>query len=166
MGKKIIGIVLILLGLIYLNDNLGLLSRYGITLDMSNIWPLFILIPGIMMEVSYLKQRKNPEILVPGGILTSMGIIFYFDIFTNWIYSEYTWPLYILSVAIGLFQLYIVSRDFVLMGLVMVITAAVILSYVSILYNQFSIVWLNPNLIISIMIILLGLALVIRSRKK
>lgn len=166
MGKKIVGIVLIFLGLIYLNDNLGILSRYGITLNMSTVWPLFILIPGIMMEVSYLKQRKNPEILVPGGILTTLGILFFFDIFSNWIYSEYTWPLYLLSVAIGLFQLYVVNRDFVLMCLVLTIIAAVILSYVSILYNQFSIVWLNPNLIISIMIILLGLALVIRGRKK
>lgn len=166
MGKKIVGIVLIFLGLIYLNDNLGILSRYGITLNMSTVWPLFILIPGIMMEVSYLKQRKNPEILVPGGILTTLGILFFFDIFSNWIYSEYTWPLYLLSVAIGLFQLYVVNRDFVLMCLVLTIIAAVILSYVSILYNQFSIVWLNPNLIISIMIILLGLALVIRSRRK
>lgn len=97
-----IGIVLVVLGI------LGIVSRvlHIHIFSMRNLWPLFVLIPGLCFEFAYFRTRKNPGILVPGGILTTIGFLFVFEIITNWRFAGRTWPIYILAVAIGLFQLY------------------------------------------------------------
>ncbi len=105
MEKKesTVGIILIIIGAIVLVDRIFNLKF----LSMSNFWPLFVLIPGLLFEVSYFVTRRDPGILVPGGILTTIGLLFFFETFTGWQFARDTWPIYPLSVAIGLFQLYL-----------------------------------------------------------
>lgn len=76
-------------------------------IGLQNLWPLFILVPGLLFESSYFSSKKEPGLLVPGGILTTIGLLLLFETFTGWRFSGYTWPIYPLSVAIGLFQLYL-----------------------------------------------------------
>ena len=89
---------------------------FGIVLGISlltdlkfEFWPLFILIPGLIFELSFFNSRKkaDPGLLVPGGILTVIGLLFFFQTLTDWKYNEHLWPVYMLAVAVGLFQLYI-----------------------------------------------------------
>lgn len=102
------GIIFILFGifiLAYKVFNLGFLS-------MGNLWPAFVLIPGLAFEFSYFTSRTNPGILVPGGILTVIGILFFVQQdLIGWEVSDYTWPVYLLAVAFGLFQMYIFSKN-------------------------------------------------------
>lgn len=70
----------------------------------SNFWPLFILITGILLEISFFFLKKEPAILVLAGILTTTGLLFIFETSTNWKYSTETWPIYTFGLAIGLFQ--------------------------------------------------------------
>ncbi len=64
-----------------------------------------MLVPGLSFEVAYFTNRKGPGMLVPGGLLTTLGLLFLFEEITRWQFSAYTWPIYTLAVAIGLFQL-------------------------------------------------------------
>jgi hypothetical protein len=73
----------------------------------SRMWPLFVLIPGLAFELGYFTTRRDAGLLVPGGILTTIGLLFVFETLTGWSFSWLTWPIYPLAVAIGLFQLYI-----------------------------------------------------------
>lgn len=98
----IFGVLLILLGII------GIVSRvFDLRIfHISTLWPLFVLIPGLCFEYAYFNTKRNPGILVPGGILTTIGMLFLFEVFTGWRFAGKTWPIYMLAVAIGLFQLY------------------------------------------------------------
>lgn len=75
----------------------------------NDFWPMIILMIGVGFELAYFIPLKAPGLLVPGGILTTCGLLFFFETMTNWHFAAYTWPVYILSVAIGLFQLYLYS---------------------------------------------------------
>ncbi len=61
------------------------------------IWPLFLLIPGLMFELSYFGSRRNPGVLVPGGILTVYSVFFYFNIITGWNFMDNLWPVFLLG---------------------------------------------------------------------
>lgn len=102
-SNQTIGLVLVLVG-IY-----GILN-YFFHFDlfsMSRLWPIFLLIPGLGFEIGYFSSKKAPGVLVPGGILLTLGCVFLFQTYTNWHFAGYTWPLYVLAPAIGLLQLYI-----------------------------------------------------------
>jgi hypothetical protein len=97
------GSFFIILGIIFLVDRF---YNFGL-LDMSRFWPLFILVPGLMFEAGYFFSRKDPGLLVPGGILTTIGISFLINTLVGWGTFKYTMPLFPLSVSVGLFQLYL-----------------------------------------------------------
>lgn len=73
----------------------------------NDFWVFIVLLVGLSFELGYFLTGRNPGLLVPGGIITTIALLFMFEITTNWRFAEYTWPIYILSVAIGLFQLYL-----------------------------------------------------------
>jgi hypothetical protein len=97
------GLILIALGVMFILQNVFGYNMFS----MEKLWPIFVLIPGLSFEFGYFTTRRNPGVLVPGGILTTIGGLFFFETYTNWMFSEYTWPIYILAVAVGLFQLYL-----------------------------------------------------------
>ena len=92
---------------------------FGVVLGISlltdlkfEFWPLFVLIPGLVFEISFFSSSKKSDtgVLVPGGILTVIGLLFFFETITDWEYTAHTWPVYLLAVAVGLFQLYIFGK--------------------------------------------------------
>lgn len=98
----VLGSILILLGAAFLLTNLGFIS-----FSWSYVWPLFLLIPGVYMHFSFFSGLdKNPGILVPAGILTTYGILFYANVLLGWHYMAELWPLFIIGIAVGLFELY------------------------------------------------------------
>lgn len=101
-GNSIIGVILITIGALFLVDKYTTLNFMNMTM----LWPLFVLIPGLMFEIGYFTKRDNPGLLVPGGILTVIGATFFVSTVTNWQFSIYMWPMYLIAVAFGLFQLY------------------------------------------------------------
>ncbi|MDP4091962.1 MAG: hypothetical protein Q8920_01220 [Bacillota bacterium] len=104
-----------------------------------DFWPFIVLAVGVIFEMSYFTSRRAPGLLVPGGIITVCSLLFMFEVATKWDFSEYTWPVYILAVTFGLFQLYAFgSRSKGLFLTVMILTAVTALSAVLVILQGLS----------------------------
>ncbi|MBZ9685571.1 DUF5668 domain-containing protein [Clostridium estertheticum] len=156
------GIILIFIGVGAILNNIFNIHLFTI----SQLWPVFVLIPGLSFEEGYFSRRKDPGLLVPGGILTTIGILFFFETFTNWHFAEYTWPVYLLAVAIGLFQLYLFGgRKRGLLVPVFILTTISVIAFATMLVgNVFY--WVNTSLLIPIILIALGVYMVSKNFRK
>ena len=96
------GLFLLFIGVLLILANFGVIE-----IVWDNLWPLFLLIPGILFELSYFIYRKDAGLLVPGGILITYGLLFLVNVNYGWHLMENLWPIFPLGVAIGLFQLYL-----------------------------------------------------------
>ena len=123
-----------------------------------HLWFLCVLIPGLYFEMNYFQTRRNPGQLVPGGILTVIGLLFCFEILTRWDYSNYTWPIYLLAVAFGLFQLYLYDHQD--KGLLIPITILCLISFL--FYLQ---LFISSSLLLAIFLIIIGLYILLRKNK-
>ncbi len=101
-----IGGLLIIIGGLLLAARI-LFNRSLFSLGADDFWPMIILLIGAGFELAYYITNKAPGLLVPGGILTTYGLLFFFEVATSWHFSAFTWPIYIFGVAVGLFQLYV-----------------------------------------------------------
>ena len=157
-----VGIILIIAGILMLLDKV--FNLYF--LSMSNFWPIFVLIPGLSFEAGYFETKKNPGLLVPGGILTTIGILFFFETFTDWQFSAYTWPIYPLSVAIGLFQLYLFGyRQKELLIPVFILGGISLISF-AIMFMKSAFGWIDGSVIIPALFILIGIVVLINGFKR
>lgn len=108
--NRILGGIFIILGAFFLLKNLEVLKPFFDVFDLgfiiSKFWPaLFLLVPAFFFHYGFFSSgRKDPGLLVPGGILLVLGIAFQINmLFGTW---DITWPLNIFAVAFGLFELY------------------------------------------------------------
>lgn len=151
-GMGIGGAILIILGLLMLFKPMFQINIF----DMEHFWPLFVLVPGLIFEASFFLSEANAGLLVPGGILTTIGGLFFFETFTNWNFAQYTWPVYILAVAIGLYQLYLFGGK--IKGLLIpvgILTTVALVSFILMVFgNVFT--WLNSSIVWAVLLILLG----------
>lgn len=99
-NKLTTGILILAAGVIIFLGKLGIFSFLGRAL-----WPLIILIPGIVLHLLYFWGKAPAEFLLPGGILIVYSIIFFIANFWGWGTLSYTWPLFIFGIAVGLFEL-------------------------------------------------------------
>lgn len=156
------GVLFILVGAFLLLGKFVSLDFFSI----SKLWPLFVLVPGLVFELSYFADNRNAGLLVPGGILTTIGLLFLFETYTGWRYSAYTWPVYVLAVAIGLFQLYWFGGKqkglLIPVGILTLVAVCSILTMISRTFFR----WVDYSYAISVIFILLGIYLLIRNRKK
>lgn len=144
-----LGIVFIIFGV---TGILGYFFDYNF-FSMSRLWPLFILIPGLGFELAYFAEHKAAGLLVPGGILTTLGLLFLFETYTNWSFSAYTWPVYILAPAVGLFQLYLFgNRNKGLLIPVSILTIVALFSFFGTSYA-----FISRSLIWPVILIVVGL---------
>ena len=130
--------------------------------SIGRLWPLIIVTVGLCFEVVYFSTRKNVGLLVPGGILTTIGLLFTFESLTNWHFAAYTWPIYPLSVAIGLFQLYIFDKREKLLLIpigILVIVPAV--SFSSMVYGRIFRIF-DFRFILAGILVLIGLTLILK----
>ncbi len=104
--KLIYGLLFLFLGVIALLAAIGV-----VVLEWDYFWPLFLLLPGLSFEYGFFskkgKNSGNPSILIPAGILITISILFYVNIFFGWHLMTLLWPVFILAPAIGLFQFYL-----------------------------------------------------------
>ncbi|WP_068616297.1 hypothetical protein [Paenibacillus tuaregi] len=98
-NKLVTGIFILAAGIVILLGKWGVFSFLGFTL-----WPLIILVPGILLHLLYFARRGSAVLLVPGGILTVYGILFFILNFSGGNTVAYVWPLFILGIAVGLFE--------------------------------------------------------------
>jgi hypothetical protein len=94
-----IGGVFISIGVIFLLANFHLIS-------IRSFWPVFVLGPGLGFIIAFFAQKKNYGMLMPGSILTTIGILFFYCEIAGWHSMEYLWPFFIIAPGIGFFALY------------------------------------------------------------
>lgn len=153
------GVLLVLVGAVLMAN---VYTRFMI-LDMEYLWPLFVLIPGLWFEYRYFAYRRDPGLLVPGGILLTIGCLFIFETITGWQFSEYTWPMYLVAVAFGLFQLYLATgRPGGLLVPVFILGGVALVAFASMLYGSMQSVM---GFIVPAAMVILGLYLLFRRRK-
>lgn len=154
----ILGLILILLGGMLLSSDFLNFNIFSPMLFL----PILILGIGLSFEAWYFANRKAPGLLVPGGILTTIGMLFFFEVITNWRFAAYTWPIYILAVVIGLFQLYLFSGRpkglLIPIFILLSVAVAFISMNILIVFNS----WINLKLIISIALMAFGLIIITR----
>ncbi|WP_373285800.1 hypothetical protein [Paenibacillus segetis] len=98
-NKLTTGIVILAAGIIILLGKLGFFSFLG-----KALWPLLLLVPGIVLHLLYYSRRGPAELLLPGGVLIVYSILFFVSNFWGVGTIKYTWPLFILGIAVGLFE--------------------------------------------------------------
>lgn len=156
-ANSVVAILLIIVGIAGILKQVFHIQIFG----MVHFWPIFVLGPGLAFEWAYFSNRRAPGLLVPGGILTTLGCLFFFEANTGWFFSEYTWPVYILAPAIGLFQLYLFGgREKGLLIPVGILTTIAVVSFCSAVFgNIFS--FINSSLIWSVVLIVIGVMILL-----
>lgn len=101
MNKRMLGLIFVGLGILVLLN-----QTFLIAIGWRMLWPLFLVIPGLTFEYFYFSTRQNPGLLVPGGVLLTLGSIFLLSGLFGYGILAKLWPLFIMAPAVGLFQLY------------------------------------------------------------
>lgn len=163
-GNKLAGIFLILFGGLYLA--MQVLDEMNIVIfQFWDLWPLFTICVGLMFEVGYFQTKRAPGILIPGGIVTTIGALHLFESLTNWYFAEYTWPIYVLAVAIGFFQYWLVTKEswaLVITYILMAVFTFLAFIVVSMIFDGL----ISANLAFSIILIVVGLLIVFSGSRR
>jgi hypothetical protein len=100
------GIILIIIGAMLMLGNLGIVPTFGQLMKV--FWPMIIIFAALMFHVGFYSNKKNYGLLMPGGLLLTVGIVCQTsEIFNLW---NFMWPGFILAPAVGLFEMYIFGK--------------------------------------------------------
>ncbi|MWC27468.1 hypothetical protein [Paenibacillus sp. MMS18-CY102] len=95
------GIALLGAGLVILLGKMGFFSFIG-----SVLWPVALLVGGILLHVLYFGRLLPTATLVPAGILSVYGLLFLFCNLFGWSFFHQLWPLLLFGPAAGLYEYY------------------------------------------------------------
>jgi len=100
----VFGVSLVILGIF------GLLGAFGIlSITWERVWPSFLLLPGLIFEIAFFRNKKLSGLLVPGGILITLGLLFFLCSYTDYGILQYLWPIFVMAPGIGLLQMYFLT---------------------------------------------------------
>jgi hypothetical protein len=153
--NSIFGLLLLFIGAMLILSNFGVIE-----IVWDNLWPLFLLIPGVVFELSYFTYRKDAGLLVPGGILITYGLLFLVNVNYGWHLMDNLWPIFPLGVAIGLFQLYLFGERE--KGLLIPIG---ILGAISLFFLINNLVFIDFGLLAGILLVLIGIWIIFKKAK-
>jgi len=149
------GLFLLFIGVLLILANFGVIE-----IVWDNLWPLFILIPGIFFELSYFIYRKDAGLLVPGGILITYGLLFSVYAFYGWHLVENLWPIFLLGPALGLFQLFLFGgRE---KGLLIPVG---ILGAISLFFLINNLLFVDFRLLVGILLVVIGIWVIFKKIK-
>jgi len=149
-----IGVMFIIIGTLFLVSNLGYFN-----FTWSYVWPLALLAPGVYLHFSFFTGLdKNPGILVPAGILTTYGLLFYANVIFGWGLMADLWPVFLIGVSIGLMELYLfVRRDRALL------IPIAILGGLGLIFLTDTIYLLNRKYLAPVFLIVLGILILMKN---
>ncbi|MCD5322323.1 MULTISPECIES: hypothetical protein [Pontibacillus] len=157
--NTITGLIFVITGIVILLANLGIIPIPST----AEAWPAFILLPAVGFHVGFFLSGRKSELaglLVPGGILLIISLLFFFETATGFAYSAYTWPVYLLAPAFGLFELwYFGKREKGLLIPVSILTGIAVFSWGEMVASAVGRLW-------PVIFILIGLYLLFGQRSK
>lgn len=96
---------------------------------LSNLWPLFLLIPaGVLLERFLADPKHASGVLVPAGVLSYLAVFFLWLNFTSWAQTATAWPHFLLAPAFGLFLLFLATRNTSLLVPITILAAVAVVS--------------------------------------
>ncbi len=145
-----IGILLIILGLIFVANSVGL---WSLTVS----WPSVLLLVGIGILVGYIASPKNYGLLMPAVILIVLSIpLFVCTITDDWQKMIRLWPIFILGPSVGFILMYFAGpreKSSLVPALILAATGILFL----VVFNYFTFFW--PILFFVVGLILIGISL-------
>lgn len=99
------GVFLIILGVIFLLGNMG---AFKISPDV--FWAIIVILIGAIFWVWFLLDRTRVTLLMPGTVLITIGIVFYYCAATDWEAIKHLWPFFILAPAFGFYMMYLFGK--------------------------------------------------------
>ena len=148
-----VGMLILAAGLIILLGKLGVFAFIG-----NVFWPLFILIPGVLLHVLFFGRMLPSIVLVPAGILTVVSLVLLIGNWFGWDLMRYLWPFFLFAVAVGLYEYYVFSYS----RSQTVWLASVSLAGVSILLFLLTLLWTWAAYLIAFVLIVGGAWLMLR----
>lgn len=146
----IIGILLIVLGLIFVANSIGLWS-------LASSWPSVLLLVGIGILLGYMASPKNYGLLMPAVILIVSSIpLFVCAITGDWQKMIRLWPIFILGPSVGFVLMYYAGpreKGLLIPALILAITGILFLF----VFNYFTFFW--PILFFAAGLILIGISM-------
>ncbi|GAA0411930.1 hypothetical protein [Paenibacillus motobuensis] len=155
-NKLTTGILILSAGIVILLGKLGVFSFLG-----KALWPLLLLIPGILLHMWYFWRKGPVELLVPGGILVVYSIIFFIGNFGGWQTLKYTWPAFLLGIAVGLFEYGYISPQ----RQQGVLAAALIVGILSVVLLGWTLFTWSIVYLLAIILIIAGIVLILMRGK-
>ncbi|MGG1514904.1 hypothetical protein ABE504_05795 [Paenibacillus oryzisoli] len=155
-NRYTIGILFIAVAVLLLLGKLGVFH-----LLFSFFWPLVVLVPGLLFHYFYFNRTLPAAVLVPGGILTTYGVMFFYCNIFGWGAMSYLWPGFILGIAIGLYELYLYDRG----SDRSIWIAALVLGVLSAVLFAITLLVKLGIYIIALILVIAGLAMIFRKRK-
>lgn len=152
MNKSVItGVALITIGIIFLLPNFT-------ELTLRELWPVLMLGPGILFFVSYISDKRNYGLLMPGSVLTTYGLLFFFCTIFGWYWMRELWPFYLIGPGIGFFLMYYLGKKETAL-----LVPGAILSLIGVIFlldsTDYGHLW-------PLAIIIAGVLLILKSRRK
>lgn len=127
---------------------------------------LFVLIPGLWFEYAYFSKHRSPKLLVPGGILTTIGLLVLIEDNTFGIFGNMIDSFYIMAPAVGLFQLYLHDKqDKGLLIPVAILTIIAVTDFISEMFGHIFF-FMNSSIIWPIILVILGVALLFSKKNE
>ena len=145
------GVVIIAIGVLLLLGKMGLFEITG-----GQIWPMFVLIPGVFFHFLFFAKGVPSGVLVPGGILSTYSIMFFFCNLVGWEAMSYLWPGFILGVAIGLFEAYFFDPNKSKAAFI----GSAILATISAVFFCFTLIFTSGIYVIAVALILIGVIMI------
>jgi hypothetical protein len=151
-----LGIMIILIGIVILLGKFGVFSFLG-----ALFWPVFVLAPGLLFHFLFFGRVLPSGVLIPGGILTTYSLMFFFCNIFGWQAMAYIWPGFILGVAVGLYEFYLFDRHQPRGALI----ASIILTVIAAVFFGFTLLFSGGVYFVAIGLILLGVLLIFRNKQ-
>ena len=107
MGNRsiITGLLLIVVGALFLADNLNL-----IYLRWDTMWPWLMIAGGAVFWVSWLRNRSDIGLIIPGTILLVYGALFLYCSLYGWWWMDDLWPFFLIGPGIGFLLMYALGK--------------------------------------------------------
>jgi hypothetical protein len=104
-GSLIWGIILIIIGFLFLGNNLNWFS-FGL----DELWPSLIILGGLFFWFGWLTNRSEFGLLMPGSILVIYGAMFQYSALYGWYYMDILWPGFLLGPGLGFLFMYLLGN--------------------------------------------------------
>jgi len=92
-------------GIVLLLGQWGFFRYWG-----GKMWPMLVLIAGLALHVLYFNRWLSALALVPGGMLLTYAMLFFYCATFGWGALGVLWPVFPFGAAVGLFELYLFGR--------------------------------------------------------